>query len=456
MIRVSSVGLAAMLACSAGSSALAFPGPDVTLNEIQQVQRDGPVNVAGTGNIHGYTISSHTCNIGNQNLHWTNFGSPALAMNAYRLHNGRLQQVGLSFCKTACCAAAGGGPCGSCNGVGGNLLGAGCLDVYGSGWNAIQSRLGPRSRINAYTGQIQSFTQSSGNAIFRRCQVKESDMQGITSSALWFVEGLYVADDDAPAGNAMNNATYRRCTVSTGYLWTPTGNNYRYIPAIYAWRDHGGGANVPDNNVVIDFATIPGEGRYYFAHKVTDLGNGRWRYDYAISNFNSDRAGGSFSIPVEPGVNVSGIGFSDVDYHSGEPYSGADWISTVGNGVVSWACPETFAQNANANALRWGTMYNFWFECDQPPAAGNGVMGVFKPGEVNSIDMAVRIPGAPACNPDINGDGSTDQGDVACMILAVSGDTTCTTYDPDFNADGSADQGDVAAIIAAVAGGGCP
>jgi len=63
---------------------------------------------------------------------------------------------------------------------------------------------------------------------------------------------------------------------------------------------------------------------------------------------------------------------------------------------------------------------------------------------------------APACDPDVNCDGSPDQGDVACMILAVAGDIACICQDPDFNRDGSADQGDVAAIIGVVAGQPCP
>jgi len=64
--------------------------------------------------------------------------------------------------------------------------------------------------------------------------------------------------------------------------------------------------------------------------------------------------------------------------------------------------------------------------------------------------------GGAACDPDVNCDGSPDQGDVACMILAVAGDTSCICQDPDFNLDGSADQGDVSALIGVVAGQPCP
>jgi len=69
---------------------------------------------------------------------------------------------------------------------------------------------------------------------------------------------------------------------------------------------------------------------------------------------------------------------------------------------------------------------------------------------------ALNLETPPACDPDVNCDGSPDQGDVACMILAVAGDTACICQDPDFNQDGSADQGDVSAIIGVVAGQPCP
>jgi len=70
--------------------------------------------------------------------------------------------------------------------------------------------------------------------------------------------------------------------------------------------------------------------------------------------------------------------------------------------------------------------------------------------------VAFTVTSPPACDADINCDGSPDQGDVACMILAVAGDTSCICQDPDFNLDGSADQGDVAALIGVVAGQPCP
>ena len=54
---------------------------------------------------------------------------------------------------------------------------------------------------------------------------------------------------------------------------------------------------------------VAGDGRFVIGYRVTDNGNGTWHYEYAVYNLNSDRAGGSFSIPVPAGVTLSNIGF---------------------------------------------------------------------------------------------------------------------------------------------------
>jgi len=75
----------------------------------------------------------------------------------------------------------------------------------------------------------------------------------------------------------------------------------------------------------------------------------------------------------------------------------------------------------------------------------------------NTSPVIAEFRGEPRPPIDFNQDGSEDQGDVACLILAIAGDTSCSDLDPDFNQDGSADQGDIAALILLVAGGpACP
>lgn len=409
------------------SSASARPGPDVTYQDVTDITNHGLVGVT-----RAYSLGTATCNIGNQNLLWTNNGTPAVGFNMYRLFNGRLEQIGLSFCKTACCAGAGTGCNLPCNGQGGPVLGAGCRDVYGSGWNAIQSRLAPRSAINAYTGAIATFAGTSGDNIFRRLQVRQSDLQQVGfPGAQYFVEGQYVGTDDAQNGNALNNATYRRVTINQStFDLTMQGTTQAMVPAIRAWRDHGLGANTPDPSVNLISVDVPNEGRFWVASKVTPLAGGRFRYDYAVFNLNSDRSGGSFAVTLAAGVTPTNIGFHDVSYHSGEVYDGTDWPSTINSNGLQWATTQTFFQNPNANALRWGTMYNFWFEANTPPTTGQATLGLFKPHTPNSVSFTVSVPSA-ACQADWNDDGAVTSADFFDFISDFFNNNA------DFDADGS-------------------
>ncbi|HPF40061.1 MAG TPA: hypothetical protein P5081_04410 [Phycisphaerae bacterium] len=428
-------------------------GPDVVLSDSTSLGNHGPI-----GGIRAVTLGSNTCNIGDQNLLWSSDGTPGLAENAYRLYDGQLQQIGMSWLKTACCAAAGSG-CGlACNGTGGNMLGAGCLDVYGAGFNAIQSNKAARSGVNGFTGVFDPLTSGSFNDIDRRLQMHESDLNSTNfPGALYFLEGMYVATDDAAAGNAMNNASYRRATVGgTGALsWADFMQTS--VPGIYAWRDHGGGLGVPDPTIEYAEVDVPLEGRFIFASKVDDLGAGLYRYTYNVFNFNSHRSADALSVPIPAGANVTNIGFHDVDYHSGDPYDNTDWTSgvdMVGN-TVTWQSPDTFANNPNTNALRWGTMYTFWFTIDAPPAMGSVELSLFRPGTPTEITATVHTPlNCAGGKGDVNTDGLKNGLDVhsfsECLLTGATGAGSCTCADMD--ASGAVDMADIAAFVGALLG----
>ena len=270
-------------------------GPDVTYQDCTSITNFGTL-----GGIRAYALGSFTCNRGPENLPWGST-SPLLAMNAYRLSDGRLEQVGMSWVKNGTVAAVGSG-CGTCNGAGGSVLGAGCRDVYGSGFNGSQGILGPRSQVNAYTGAYPGPSGSGGTPIAKRLQVAEADL---TDGPQYFVEGVYVAEADAANGNAFNNASYKEATLnSASFDLTPIGSMAEGIPAIQAWRDHGLGPNMVDPDVVIFPVDVPNEGRFFVGYKAVPVSKKLlgpapqvWRYEYAIFNLNSHRSGGSFSIP---------------------------------------------------------------------------------------------------------------------------------------------------------------
>ena len=438
--RITMVG-AGLFSLACACSALA--GPDVILSDIPGVASHG-----GVGGIRGYTLASGTCNIGDQGLPWVSNGTPGFTMNAYRLHDGRLLQIGLSWVKTACCAINANG-CGiGCSGGSTSMLGAGCKDTYTAGWNSSQPDLAARSGIDAYGGSFAPATGGSGNAIFRRLQIAEADMSPTTyPNALYFVEGVYSATQDAQSHNANNNASYQRATFNSFNLALADSIKAK-IPGIYAWRDYGNGIGQPDPSVTIMEIDVPNEGRFLVGSKVRDNGNGTWRYDYAVYNLNSHRSAGAFTVGAPAGVTVTDIGFHDVDYHSGEPYDNTDWSATREANKVIWSSPQTFGSNPNSNALRWGTMYNFWFTANQPPQEVRGVINMFRPGTPESVLFTVAGPQPfPTCAGDlapVGGNGAVDVNDMLAIINAWGPCAGCPT---DLNGDGNVNVNDLLMVV---------
>ena len=103
-------------------------------------------------------------------------------------------------------------------------------------------------------------------------------------------------------------------------------------------------------------------------------------------------------MPLGCGIPVSNVGFHAPLNHPGFPndgsfgdagFSNAAWTSDQTPNALTWST-ETFAQNQNANAIRWGTLYNFRFDSDRPPVAGNATIGFFKTG--TPITVAIMGP----------------------------------------------------------------
>ena len=216
-------------------------------------------------------------------------------------------------------------------------------------------------------------------------------------------------------------------------------------PAIYAWT----GAT----HVEID--PTPGtDGRLIVAYDVTALPAGGYRYEYAIYNMNNDAGVGGFSVPASACTAISNIGFHAVRNHAAEPdapsYSNDPWASAVGGGEVAWTT-ESFAVNPNANAIRWGTMYNFRFDSDRPPTGAVANITLFKTGGTTAV--AVLAPDAPAAlAADINGDCLTDDADVVTLVDVLLGADTDPDHmsAADLDESGAADGVDIGAFVAAL------
>ena len=85
---------------------------------------------------------------------------------------------------------------------------------------------------------------------------------------------------------------------------------------------------------------------------------------------------------------------------------------------LTWAT-ETFAQNQNANAIRWGTLYNFRFDADQPPQTATATVGFFKTGSPITVQTQ-----APASTPLVQ---VTVQTALAGLAFTVDGTSYSST-----------------------------
>ena len=73
-------------------------------------------------------------------------------------------------------------------------------------------------------------------------------------------------------------------------------------------------------------------------------------------------------------------------------YSSTPWNVIQDASSIAWNS-ETFAQNQNANAIRWGTLYNFRFDADQPPQQTNATVGFFKTGSPMMVPIQASAGG---------------------------------------------------------------
>ena len=383
-----------LLVLAAVGASPAIAGPDVTVFSLSDTTNYGTAN-----GIRGYSVGTTSCNIGDKPLEWCNTSTgcaagstsadhPVISQNMYRLKNGRMDQIGASWLKHGFVslnntnAGCGNGTCINPP-AGGKQLGIGCTDPYGSSLNGSRP-LGRKSEVNASTGAFPfPFGQGGSNSTVwnQRLAVAESDLLAANNpGARYFIEGQYIAPDDAAAGNGLNNASYREVSVTAGsFTLSLMPTTVRERSAIEAWP-------VIDPTVVLFNVDVPGPPveRFHVARKVTEVTPGLWHYEYAVHNMNSNRSASRIAVNFTGATTITGVGFHDVDAHSNEPFDTADWPGLTSASGVQWEAPAFPASPGNANAIRWSTTYNFWFDANRPPA------------ELGTQTLRLFVPGTPA------------------------------------------------------------
>jgi hypothetical protein len=456
LASLTAVLLPVVLAMAQTNNECDLPGeaPDVITGDLYDTRRWGSV-----GDITAFSVGTWSCNIGTCWAVWFSYNNqhPVITQNMFRLMDGKFEHIGQSWLKHGFFALSSELCTTGCINTNGDHLGVNCADPYSGGLNGAQNRMGPKFEVNPSTGEFPypaTDLDLEGDAIYKRLQVHNDDLDPVLNpGAEYFLESQYVTPDEAEHGTHHNNAAYAPIDVfgSSGiYDIALTGATVREQPGIMAWV-------AADPEVELTTIEVPNDGYYFLASKVTDLGEGMWNYEYAILNMDSNRAVWSFSMPMVAGTNLTNVGFHDVDYHSGEPFDGADWPAIVDDSTVParlvWKT-RSYLQDPNANALRWNTLYNFRFDAPMPPRTNQVELGLFLPGVPNEIQALATIPAlcnsngtcdpgedicfcSDDCSPPAlelnctNGVDDDCDGDLDCYDADCCVGGTCDSFDPD-------------------------
>jgi len=349
-------------------------------------------NIPGT--LAAYNFATQSCNSGTAPLDWFDSGGdtrhPVIGQNMFRIKDGRIQHIGQSWLKHGFCAVnEQEGACGSCQGTDCNTLGIGCADTY---WATLNDGRGGESKrfVNATTGTHTDTSTpgpTGGSTMRGRLQVRIEHIDPSQNpDAEWVIEGQYITADDTLVGNGDNNASWRRIEVNAVSNIQGGGPTHREEPAIYAWKHFDPEVEIQRiDNVEGAFTT-----QYYLGYRVTRLAPRRWQYEYALQNMTSDQSANSVSIPYHPTATITNTGFFGSRYHSSDPYDQTPWPAVDSGNTIDWAT-DSFNTNPDAYALRWGTLYNYYFEANTPPEDGQVTIGLFKPGTNSSI-VVMNVP----------------------------------------------------------------
>ncbi|MGH8171981.1 MAG: hypothetical protein ACREPX_02465, partial [Rhodanobacteraceae bacterium] len=342
---------------------------------------------------------------------------PFLIWNLYRFNaNGSIEQIGRSGVKHAF-VSVNVGCDDSCDHLGGHALGRGCGDTYGTGNNDSPWDMGPRSEIVPATGVwgrcgsiwdpgcTGNDTGNDNDEWTQRLKTKESQVDAtVNVGATYLMDSWYLARQDINIYNSM--ATVTGSPHFQGSQWSFSGQaNYRLGAAIDRWVDPADpGENAMNTELDVQL------GHAKVAVKVTDNGDGTWRYDYAVMNFDFARAvvQGSGGNGPDPRV-VSNKGFDSLSipaggtigattFSNGTLDSSSMWAASTDGGNVTWTAPE-------GGTLDWGTLYSYSITSSAPPVAGSVTLHIAQAGSPASYDVASLVPSASVPNDTVFASG---------------------------------------------------
>lgn len=365
---------------------------DIQLVGMPTYNNSEPIN--WLGNINGtnkmiLVPSAELFNVGTADVSWhPKFSGnyepydtdqhPYLVWSVYREIDNRFEQIGLSGLKHAFYATNY-----NCSCSGGFILGIGCGDIYGKASNDLSNALGPRSELESFTG----IWQSCGSFFDPNCDGIEDGGSGSTSTGEnrltidpagivpnLIMSAWYVVRDDIDIFNSMGYKIFNPELINDTWVMNTEATFYSG-PAIYNY--------VPSNTLQAMQASqtiTTTEGHFIVAVKVTDIGNGLYRYNYAIENLDFDPSFSQFNIPMIFPLKLANPVFSDSDKDVAN-----NWIFNSSNGELKLI-------GNPSNKQDWGMLFSFSFTIPAPPKQGSLSIDVTEPLLNNTVSSLTLIP----------------------------------------------------------------
>ncbi|WP_395374723.1 hypothetical protein [Marinicella sp. W31] len=286
---------------------------------------------------------------------------PFLNWAMYREIDGRFEQIGRSGIKHAFLTIN--SNC-SLNCGDSHILWPDCEDVYGVGTNDSGGTLGPREEVGAFNGSWRSTgsffdpngtgsqTNSSNSTDENRMVVDESKIS--SSSNQYYISAWYTIRDDIDIYNTMGHRRYN--LTDNGSTWSvSSASGFSRGPASDVYVTPG---TLDEINLEASKRIVTSQGHLTVAVKVSDEGNGTFRYNYMVENFDFDPRLNEYNIGLPDSNTFTNFVFADIDSDSNN-----DWTATHANGVLNIAAPVD-------NEQHWGKLFSFSFTTDAPPTPG--------------------------------------------------------------------------------------
>ncbi len=328
---------------------------------------------------------------------------PFLVWNMYRIADGRIEQLGASGVKHAFltlnfnCTIN----CGS-----GNVLWPGCEDVYGTGTNNSNSSQGPRYDIIPSDGLFfsngsffdpgRTGSQTNSSSSFEnRLVVDPAELQ--TAGAEYFLDSWYVVMADIDIWNSMGFHSINPNQSGGSWSFGPLGP-FTNGATIENWVAADTADPTESHETIVVASETPGalypanlpQGHLRVLGKATEVAPGRWRYNYAVQNYDFDRNIDQVRIPLPASAQLFDTWFGAPVVDGVQV---ADWtIERVGSELV-FTAPAGVPPNTNA--LSWFSLFNFEVETDLPPVDGRGTMTleVADAGSPSQLTSEIVAPG---------------------------------------------------------------